>query len=100
MEYTTLFEGSRYANIPKMSDTEHGLMVLPACPVFKRLNTYTVRAGETLSGLAIRFYGQPSYIWAIVVSNELPFPARLASGMSLLIPDRDEVYSYTESGVS
>lgn len=99
MEQTTLFMGSRYAPIPKMYDEEHGLMVLPACPVFNHLNTYTVRAGETLSGLAIKFYGQPNYVWAIVAANELPFPARLVSGMTILIPDRDEVYSYTESGV-
>lgn len=49
--------------------------------------THTVRAGDTLSGLAQRYYGDRSRSEVIWETNQLPSNPRLAPGTTLKIPE-------------
>jgi len=49
--------------------------------------THTVRAGDTLSGLAQRYYGDRSRSEVIWETNQLPPNPRLAPGTTLKIPE-------------
>ena len=49
--------------------------------------THTVRAGDTLSGLALRYYGDRSRSEVIWETNQLPPNPRLAPGTTLKIPE-------------
>lgn len=49
--------------------------------------THTVRAGDTLSGLAQRYYGDRSRSEVIWETNQLPPNPRLAPGSTLKIPE-------------
>jgi len=49
--------------------------------------THTVRAGETLTGLAQRYYGDRSRGEVIWETNQLPPNPRLAAGTTLKIPE-------------
>jgi len=51
--------------------------------------TYTVRNGDTLGGIARRFYGATSRFPLIVAANRIANPDRLRVGQSLVIPDRN-----------
>jgi nucleoid-associated protein YgaU len=94
MKQTTLFEDSRYAVIPKIYSPETGYMVMPCVHEFKKFYTYIVVAGDTIDGLARRFYGDSTYQWVLITANDLIFPAQLVMGQKLLVPDRDEVFRF------
>ena len=49
--------------------------------------SYTVRAGDTLAGIAQRFYGDRSRLEVIWETNQLPPNPRLAAGTVLKIPE-------------
>jgi hypothetical protein len=94
MQQTKMFKDSRYSTVPKMLYPDAGIMVLPVCPVFLNYNTHIVTSTDTVQGLASLFYGDSSFQWAILVSNELPFPAVLFTGQQLLIPLKRDVLEY------
>ncbi|HNW92049.1 MAG TPA: tetratricopeptide repeat protein, partial [bacterium] len=48
--------------------------------------THTVRPGETVSGLCIRYYGNAGYWQTLAYHNQLADPARVAVGQQLAIP--------------
>ncbi|BDT92507.1 hypothetical protein IFM12275_24830 [Nocardia sputorum] len=51
------------------------------------LNTHTVAAGETLSAIAKRFYGQASLFELIAVASGIPDPDSIRIGTVLILPD-------------
>jgi nucleoid-associated protein YgaU len=55
----------------------------------KTLRTHVVEKGETLSGIAAKYYGSPRQWPKIVAANKstLPDPNRLLPGTRLLIPE-------------
>jgi len=55
----------------------------------KTLRTHVVEKGETLSGIAAKYYGSPRQWPKIVAANKsnLPDPNRLLPGARLLIPE-------------
>src|SRR4029079_14756014 len=53
-------------------------------PEFTR---YTVVAGDTLSGLAQRFYGDAQLDWLIPVASGIADPNAINVGQQLIIPD-------------
>ena len=55
----------------------------PAAP-----ETYSVKSGDTLEGIVIRFYGKydPSKVNKIMEANNLSNPNQLSIGQSLIIP--------------
>ncbi len=50
--------------------------------------TYTVRTGDTLTGIAAQYYGSPSYWYLIAEANHLSATAELKEGTTLTIPNR------------
>ncbi len=54
------------------------------------MTTYTVRRGDTLGGIARRFYGATSRFSLIVSANRIANPDRLRVGQKLLLPDVPE----------
>lgn len=63
----------------------------PAKPATPAANTYTVRAGDTLSHIALRFY-KDAELWPEIHEANMGVigdnPARLRVGMKLTIPPR------------
>lgn len=57
-------------------------------PIIKGNETYTVKSGDTLEGVIIRFYGRydQSKIEKIRVANKMTNPNNLQIGQSLIIP--------------
>lgn len=51
------------------------------------MTTYTVRRGDTLGGIARRFYGATGRFQLIVAANRIANPDRLRVGQQLIIPD-------------
>jgi LysM repeat protein len=47
---------------------------------------YTVVRGDTLSGIAMRFYSDPSLWRPIAIANEIDDPRRIAPGQNLQVP--------------
>ena len=63
----------------------------PAAAPPRREQTYVVRPGDTLSGIALRFYGNAA-LWKIILEANQPRlrrPADLRPGMRLVVPVRD-----------
>jgi nucleoid-associated protein YgaU len=58
--------------------------------------TYTVTAGETLSAIAGREYGNPKLWRPIALANDVADPHRLAPGARLVIPRLP--YRHMETG--
>jgi len=52
-------------------------------------NTYTIAAGDTLYGIAMKFYGDPRYASAIEAANPGINPKALKVGDRIIIPDRE-----------
>ena len=48
--------------------------------------TYIVKSGDTLAGLALRFYGDSSLDDLIAEANDIEDPSSLSVGMKLIIP--------------
>ncbi len=53
----------------------------------ERTFAYTVRAGDSLSALALRFYEDAARYWTIAHFNGIANPSLLRAGQRLLIPD-------------
>jgi nucleoid-associated protein YgaU len=51
------------------------------------INTHTVVAGDTLSAIAKRFYGQAALFKLIAVASGVPDPDSIRIGMVLIIPE-------------
>src|SRR5205814_9375539 len=51
------------------------------------MQTYTIRAGDTLGKIAKKFYGDPARFQLIVASNQIGNPDRLVPGAQLVILD-------------
>ncbi|MDE1671910.1 LysM peptidoglycan-binding domain-containing protein [Nocardia gipuzkoensis] len=51
------------------------------------INTYTVVAGDTLSAIAKRFYGQSALFELIAVASGVPDPGSIRIGTVLIIPE-------------
>lgn len=49
-----------------------------------------VQPGDTLSGIAVRFYGSPDAVERIRVANKLTDPDRILAGSTLLLPPADD----------
>lgn len=47
---------------------------------------YTVQAGDTITRIATRFYGDPLMWWVIVDKNAVDYPLEITPGMVLIIP--------------
>ena len=69
------------------------LSIIPADQVVEEAKpaapeTYTVKSGDTLEGVIIRFYGKydPSKISKIMEANNMSNPNQLSIGQSLIIP--------------
>jgi LysM repeat protein len=56
-------------------------------PSEELLNTYTVVAGDTLSGIAQDFYGTPARVPILVTVNQIANPNLINVGQVLIIPD-------------
>jgi LysM repeat protein len=55
--------------------------------------TYRVAAGDTLSGIAQRFYGNANLYPAIAAANGIADPQIISVGQTLVIPDGHHVYT-------
>ncbi len=55
--------------------------------------TYTVESGDTLGGIAHRFYGSARHYQAIADHNDIDDPRRIRLGQTLRLPPYDEVVS-------
>ena len=53
---------------------------------------YKVVSGDTLSDLAIRFYGDADLFEVIAIANDLPDPDFIRTGQILLIPGLTKKY--------
>lgn len=69
------------------------LSIIPADQVVEEVKaiapeTYSVKSGDTLEGIIIRFYGKydPSKITKIMQANNMSNPNQLSIGQSLVIP--------------
>jgi nucleoid-associated protein YgaU len=51
-----------------------------------RVVTYRVRAGDTLSALAVSFYGNPRFAALLAKANKLANPDQLNAGGTLVVP--------------
>jgi N-acetylmuramoyl-L-alanine amidase len=49
-----------------------------------------VQPGDTLSGIAVRFYGSPAAVERIRAANNLPDPDRILAGSTLVLPPADD----------
>lgn len=59
-----------------------------------------VQPGDTLSGIAVRFYGSPDAVERIRAANNLPDPDRILAGTTLLLPPADGPTTPGASGSS
>jgi LysM repeat protein len=50
--------------------------------------TYTVKSGDTLRGIAIKFYGDPSLVDLIAQANNISNPTLVSAGTKLVIPPK------------
>jgi nucleoid-associated protein YgaU len=50
--------------------------------------TYTVKAGDTLRDIAIKFYGDPSLVTLIESANHITDPTLVHQGTKLIIPPK------------
>ena len=57
---------------------------VPVEPVPK---TYTMKVGDTLTKLARRFYGSPSYVVEIINANNFPDPNNVPVGAVVIMPE-------------
>lgn len=57
---------------------------------------YTVIQGDTIDGIAYRFYGNANLYWAILDANHLLSELDIKVGDSLMIPSFEEVVSAVE----
>ncbi len=69
------------------------LSIIPADQAVEEVKTaapesYTVKSGDTLAGIVVRFYGKydPSKITKIMEANNMSNPNSLSIGQSLVIP--------------
>ncbi len=69
------------------------LSIIPADQTVEEVKTaapesYTVKSGDTLAGIVVRFYGKydPSKITKIMEANNMSNPNALSIGQSLVIP--------------
>jgi LysM repeat protein len=75
----------------------------PSIPVRQGRNVvsqhYTVHKGDTLSGIALKFYGDKSLFPLLAVVNHIPNPNVIHTGDVLLIPDLADTFASNDSSV-
>ena len=54
----------------------------------KEERSYTISAGDTLSGICRKFYGDPSLYGKVAAYNDIPNPHLIPVGKTLHLPDR------------
>jgi nucleoid-associated protein YgaU len=57
------------------------------------LTTYTVVAGDTLSGISVHFYGDATHVPMLATVNEIANPNVISVGQVLIIPDLSHTYT-------
>jgi N-acetylmuramoyl-L-alanine amidase len=57
-----------------------------------------VQPGDTLSGIAVRFYGSPAAVERIRAANKLTDPDRILAGSTLLLPPADDATALGAGG--
>ena len=57
---------------------------------------YTVVQGDTIDGIAFKFYGNAQLYWSILDSNGLMSELDLEPGMTLVIPPYEDVVRVSE----
>jgi nucleoid-associated protein YgaU len=57
------------------------------------LQTHTVVAGDTLSGISVRFYGDASHVPMLAAVNQIADPDVLSIGQVLILPDLSHTYT-------
>lgn len=62
------------------------VVVSTPAPTLSRPRTYTVQKGDTLIGIARRFYGNPAKYKDIAAANNLADPNRIRVGQVLVLP--------------
>ena len=75
----------------------------PSIPVRQGGNVvsqqYTVLSGDTLSEIALKFYGDASLFPLLAVVNHIPDPNVIHTGDILLIPDLADTFASNDSSV-
>lgn len=69
--------------------TGNAARAVEAAPVSQ--DTYVVQAGDTLSGIARRFYGDASLYAKLAAANEIKNPNLIHAGQVLTIPDKAQL---------
>ncbi|HIU93310.1 MAG TPA: LysM peptidoglycan-binding domain-containing protein [Candidatus Limenecus avicola] len=79
--------------VKKVKPAKAKLSIIPADQIAEEAKpaaqeTYTVKSGDTLEGIIIRFYGKydTSKISKIMQANNMANPNQLSIGQSLVIP--------------
>jgi len=94
----SVFQGSRYTNT-KIRAREDGSVVfhIREFPNFSDSKGYyyTVVEGDTIDGIAYRYYENAQLYWAILDANpQIQSEVELKPGMILLIPFYEEVVNH------
>lgn len=95
----SIFSGSRYINTPiYVRKGQEYIFDIRKKYNFNLDNAdyYTVVQGDTIDGIANKFYNNASLYWAILDSNSLMSELDVYPGMVLAIPPYEEVVSVSE----
>ena len=93
-----LYDNSRYVRSSTYIDT-NGTTVFstrqPHTFTASKGTVYRICLGDTLDGLAYKFFGMSSYYWAILDCNpSLLHELNLTIGDTIIIPSKDEVLAF------
>ncbi|MBU0671845.1 MAG: S-layer homology domain-containing protein [Candidatus Margulisbacteria bacterium] len=66
-------------------------------PAYAVLDTYIVREGDSLLGIAMRYYGDPYKYLEIAEFNNIEDPSDIHAGQKILIPDLKKLEKQEES---
>ena len=90
----SLYAGSRYANCDRLRKNGRPFLGIPERAEFtaSKCTLYQVIAGDTIDGIAYKFYGNASYWWCIMDANrEYSSELEIKAGDILQIPSIDEI---------
>lgn len=95
----SVFSGSRYINTPIYARKGQEF-IFDIRKKYKfnldSANYYTTVRGDTIDGIANKFYGNAALYWAILDSNNLMSELDIEPGMTLVIPPYEEVVRVSE----
>lgn len=90
----SIYSGSRYANCNRRLKGSRPYLTTPSRVNFtaSKCSLYQVIAGDTIDGIAYKFYGNSAYWWCIMDANrEYQSELEIKAGDILQIPDVEEV---------